>query len=48
VDITITNVEDNLIADRVYIDGENVRKVGVKSLVDSGVYLLIVNEDIKI
>ncbi len=46
-DITITNSLDEGLARRGDLAGEKVRKVNVRALVDSGAYMLCINENIK-
>ena len=46
-DITITNSLDEGLARRGDLAEEKVRKVNVRALVDSGAYMLCINENIK-
>ncbi|MBF0119160.1 MAG: clan AA aspartic protease [Desulfobacterales bacterium] len=47
-DITLSNLEDISLFRRKYISEKEIRRIEVKSLVDSGAYMLVVPEHIKL
>lgn len=47
-EIEIINSEDIAVANRGYIKESEIRKTRVKAMVDSGAYMLAINEEIKL
>ena len=45
--ITLTSADDIAVARRGYIKESEIRKVEVRALVDSGTYMLSINEEVK-
>ena len=46
-DIEIVNAEDIALSRRGYINSDDIRKRSVKALVDSGAYMMCINESIR-
>jgi clan AA aspartic protease len=47
-DIELISVDDLVLSRKGYIDKEQIKRLKVKALVDSGAYMLSINEEIKI
>jgi hypothetical protein len=47
-EIELISGDDLVLARRGYIQPENVKKITVNALVDSGAYMLAINESIKL
>ncbi|MBX7182008.1 MAG: hypothetical protein K1X82_07850 [Bacteroidia bacterium] len=47
-DIELINAEDTAVAERGFIDQSEIRRTKVSAIVDSGAYMLAINEEIKL
>jgi clan AA aspartic protease len=46
-DIELTSVDDLVLHRRGFIDKDSIKQVSVRSLVDTGAYMLTINDDVK-
>ncbi len=47
-DIELINGADLVLCRKGYIENKNIKKMKVKALVDTGAYMLAVNENVKV